>query len=208
MTSRTAMAKKPETEIELEEEGEFVAQHPLPKPDRHIVLVGLMGVGKSSIGKRLGKVLRMQFIDSDDEIEQAAARNINDIFDVYGETLFRDLEMRVLKRLLSAEKPTVIATGGGAFAQEAVRAAVKTAGAFSIWLRADVETICERIGQKHNRPLLKRGDKRKILGRLLDEREPFYAQADLAIDSGAGEHGIVVQKILSALAEHFPTEGQ
>lgn len=208
MTSRTAMAKQPESDIELEEEGEFIVQHPLPKPDRHIVLVGLMGVGKSSIGKRLGKILNMQFIDSDDEIEQAAARNINDIFDVYGEALFRDLEARVVKRLLSSDKPIIIATGGGAFVQEPVRAAVKTAGAFSIWLRADVEIICERIGQKHNRPLLKRGDKRKILAHLLAERETFYAQADLAIDSGAGEHGIVVQKILAALADHFPTEGQ
>lgn len=176
---------------------------PLPITAKPIVLVGLMGAGKSSVGKRLAKALHMDFIDSDEEITRAAACSITDIFDIYGEPMFRDLEMRVLSRLLLEEKPAVIATGGGAFIQPAVRELVKE-NAVSIWLHADLDVLYERVSRKRTRPLLEKGDKREILKSLLEERAPFYSQADITVNSDAGAHENVVKRAVEALEAYLP----
>jgi shikimate kinase len=174
----------------------------LTKP---VVLIGLMGSGKSSIGKRLAKALRVPFVDSDNEIAEAAACSITDIFEIYGEPVFRDLEKRVLLRLLTEEKPAVIATGGGAFMQPEIRELVRQ-NAVSLWLHADLDVLYERVSRKRTRPLLEKGDKREILKNLIAEREPFYSQADVTVSSDMGAHENVVNKAIGALAPFFPAK--
>jgi len=166
----------------------------LSKP---VVLVGLMGAGKSTIGRRLAGALGLTFVDADQEIAHAAGCSVSDIFEIYGEEIFRDLEQRVLLRLIS-EKPCVIATGGGAFMNSSIRDAVHEK-AISVWLKAEIEVLLERVSRRDTRPLLKSGDRRAILTRLIDERYPIYAKADIAIDSNAGVHEEVVEAVLSAL---------
>ncbi len=166
----------------------------LTKP---LVLVGLMGAGKTTIGRRLSTALGLNFIDSDHEIVEAAGCSISDIFEMYGEEIFRDLEKRVLLRLVSNE-PCVIATGGGAFIQPAIRELIQQK-ATSIWLRAELPILIERVSRRDTRPLLKTGDKGDILGKLMEERYPIYATADITIDSNAGSHESVVDDIINAL---------
>jgi len=168
-----------------------------PWRSRPVVLVGLMGVGKSTIGRRLAKKVGWQFIDSDDEIELAAGCSISDIFSIHGEPIFRDLEKRVIGRLVS-ETPLVLATGGGAWMQESVRQVIKEK-ATSVWLRADLDVLIDRVSKRNHRPLLEKGDKRSIMGKLMDERYPVYAQADLIVDSNKGPHERVVDMVLEAL---------
>lgn len=163
-----------------------------------MVLVGLMGAGKSTVGKRLARDLSMDFVDSDNEIVDAAGCSISDIFEIHGETIFRDLEKRVILRLLDHE-PCVIATGGGAFINPEIREELKER-AISVWLRADLDVLLERVSRRSNRPLLEQGDKREILERLMQERYPIYEQSDLIVDSGLGSHEMVVQAILRKLA--------
>ena len=170
----------------------------IPKP---LVLVGLMGAGKSTIGKRLSSALKIPFIDADQEIASAAGCSISDLFEIYGETIFRDLEQRVMLRLLS-DKPCVIATGGGAFMNQAVRATIREK-AISVWLKAEIDVLLERVSRRDTRPLLKSGDRRAILSRLIDERYPVYAEADIIIDSNAGVHESVVAAVFAALKEKF-----
>lgn len=170
----------------------------LTKP---IVLVGLMGAGKSTIGRRLSATLGLPFIDSDNEIAEAAGCSISDIFESYGEAIFRDLEQRVMLRLMSSA-PCIIATGGGAFINPEIRAAIKDK-AVSIWLKADLEVLLERVSRRDTRPLLKTGDKGEILTRLMTERYPIYAEANIVIDSNAGLHEAVVDHIVAALAEQM-----
>ena len=165
---------------------------------RPLVLVGLMGAGKTTVGRRLALALELPFIDSDSEIVEAAGCGISDIFEIYGEPVFRDLEQRVMTRLLSGA-PAVIATGGGAFISPAIRAAVKEKG-ISVWLKAELDVLVERVSRKDTRPLLKTGDRREILSRLMSERYPLYAEADIAIDSNAGPHEAVVDEVMAALA--------
>jgi shikimate kinase len=166
---------------------------------RPVVLVGLMGAGKSTVGKRLAKQIGLEFLDSDTEISEAAGCSISDIFEIYGESMFRDLEKRVILRLLAGEA-LVIATGGGAFINPDIREAIR-AKAISVWLRADIDTLIERVSRRDTRPLLKTGDKRVTLTRLIDERHPVYAQADIVIDSDEGAHEKVVKKIMAKLPE-------
>lgn len=166
----------------------------LAKP---LVLVGLMGAGKSTIGRRLATHLGVPFVDADVEIVEAAGCSISDIFESYGEAIFRDLEQRVMLRLVT-QGACVIATGGGAFIQPAIREAV-AAHATSVWLKAELPVLLERVSRRDSRPLLKTGDKGEILQKLMEERYPIYAQADIAIDSNAGPHESVVEDILSAL---------
>jgi len=166
----------------------------LSKP---IVLVGLMGAGKSTIGRRLAGALGLTFVDADHEIAEAAGCSVSDIFEIYGEEIFRDLEQRVLLRLIS-DKPCVIATGGGAFMNAVIREAVREK-AISVWLKAEIEVLLERVSRRDTRPLLKNGDRRAILTRLIDERYPTYAKADIVIDSNAGVHEEVVEAVLAAL---------
>lgn len=169
----------------------------LAKP---IVLVGLMGAGKTTVGRRLSHALGLPFIDADEEIAEAADCSIADIFEIYGEAIFRDLEQRVLLRLMS-DKPCVIATGGGAFMNQAVRNAIR-GKAISVWLKADIEILLKRVSRRDTRPLLKTGDRHAILTRLMEERYPVYAEADITIDSNSGSHDAVVSAILATLEKN------
>ncbi len=165
--------------------------------EKPVVLIGLMGAGKSTIGRRLAKQIGWRFVDSDEEIEAAAGCSISDIFAVHGEAIFRDLEKRVIARLMK-EKQVVVATGGGAWMQPEVQTMIRQA-ATSIWLRAELEVLLERVSKRGHRPLLEKGDKRAIMSRLMTERYPVYAQAGLVVDSGKGAHESVVEQIVAML---------
>lgn len=169
--------------------------------DRPIVLVGMMGVGKSSIGRKLASLLGCPFIDADDAIEEAAKMPIPEIFETYGEPYFRDGERRVIARLIEEDRgPKVIATGGGAFCNEATRALI-LGKAIAVWLDSDVDTLVERTSRKDNRPLLKQGNPREILTRLRDERAPFYSQAPIHVTSTAGPQTRTVARVLKGVDE-------
>ncbi len=163
-----------------------------------IVLVGLMGAGKTKVGRILAQRLEMRFADADDEIVEAAGCSIEEIFERYGETAFRDGERRVVARLLDGE-PMVIATGGGAFIDPGTRVRIKERG-ISIWLRAELDVLVQRTSRRGGRPLLKNQDIKVTLEKLMAERYPIYAEADIIIDSGWHSVEITVQRILDALA--------
>ncbi|MCG8593093.1 MAG: shikimate kinase [Kiloniellales bacterium] len=165
--------------------------------DRTIVLVGLMGAGKSCIGRRLAVRLGLPFRDADAEIESAAGSSIEDIFELHGEAAFREGEARVICRLLTGA-PHVLATGGGAFMNPDTRAAIGEA-AVSVWLRADLDLLLKRTGRRNNRPLLKHGDPRKTLSDLMAWRYPIYGTADLIVDSFDGPPEVTVERVLTAL---------
>ena len=167
-------------------------------PRRTIVLVGLMGAGKSKVGRRLALRLGLPFSDSDPEIEAAAGETIEEIFANRGEQVFRDGERRVIARLL-AQPVQVLATGGGAFMDPMTRSLIGRRGV-SLWLRADLDTLVARVLRRNDRPLLKRGDPRVILGELMQRRHPIYAEADLTVDSGAGSPEVTVNRLIAALA--------
>jgi shikimate kinase len=171
----------------------------LPRPEISIVLVGLMGVGKSTVGRRLASRLDLPFVDSDEEIERAAVHTIPEIFDRFGEASFRDGERRVLRRLIDGE-PKVIATGGGAFIDAETRALILDR-CIAIWLEADVETLAARVARRGHRPLLAGKDPLAFLRALSDERRPAYAQAHLRVQSDGGPHERTVERIVAALAE-------
>ncbi len=173
----------------------------LSELDRGIVLVGLMGAGKSSVGRRLAKRLGLEFYDADQEIERAADCSIPEFFERHGEAAFRTGERKVIARLLNGE-PGVLATGGGAFMDADTRAAIRDKG-ISVWLRADLDVLLERVLRRDNRPLLKQGDPREILKNLMAERDPVYAQADMTVTSGPGPHEDVVEKIVAGLRERI-----
>ena len=171
---------------------------------RTIVMVGMMGAGKSSIGRRLASRLGMAFADADTEIEQAANATIPEIFEEHGEAYFRDGERRVIQRLLDG-KPKVLATGGGAFIQPDTRAAIQAAG-ISIWLKADRDLLLSRVKRRGNRPLLKDGDPAEIIEKLIAERYPIYAEAAIHIQSRDIAHDAVIDDILAALADYLDRE--
>ena len=171
--------------------------------DRPIALVGMMGVGKSSVGRKLAATLKVPFVDADEAIEQAAQMPIPEIFAKFGEAYFRDGERRVIARLLEGQnpgRPSVIATGGGAFVNDQTRRLILDK-AIAVWLDCDVETLYERVGRKGNRPLLQQGDPREILTRLKAERAPFYAEAPFKVMSGNGPHGRTVAQVLKGIDE-------
>lgn len=172
------------------------------KPDRTITLVGLMGAGKSTVGRRLATRLDVPFVDADSEIEAAAGCTIPEIFERHGEAEFRAGERRVIARLLRG-RPKVLATGGGAFMDPETRQRIK-ARAVSVWLRADLELLMARVARRDNRPLLKQGDPREIMERLMAERYPVYAQADITVESNEGPHDAIVERIVAALREKAP----
>jgi shikimate kinase len=165
--------------------------------DKTLVLVGMMGAGKTSVGRRLANVLAVPFRDADAEIELAAACTINEIFERFGEPAFRAGERKVIARLLR-EPPHILATGGGAFMDAETRARIRQE-AVSIWLRAPVDLLLERVVRKDTRPLLRNTDRRTALERLLKEREPVYAEADIVIESDDGPHDTAVKGIIAAL---------
>jgi len=166
---------------------------------RTVALVGMMGAGKSSVGRRLAAKLGVPFRDADSEIEAAAGCTVAEIFERFGEQDFRDGERRVIARLLG-QPPHVLATGGGAFIDPRTRAEIKEK-AVSIWLRASIELLANRVQRRETRPLLKQGDPKEILTRLLAQREPIYAEAEIQLDSEEGPHSAVVERIIAALGE-------
>lgn len=168
---------------------------------RSIVLVGMMGVGKSTIGRRIAARLRLPFVDADTEIETSAQMTIPEIFERHGEPYFRDGEARVIARLLDSG-PVVLATGGGAFMREETRARV-AAKAVSIWLKADHDVIMRRVRRRADRPLLKTADPEGTVTRLLTEREPVYSHADLTIASRDVPHDKIVEETIAALRTHL-----
>jgi len=166
--------------------------------EKSIVLVGLMGAGKSTVGRRLAKRIGLPFADADEEIEAAAGLTVAEIFERHGEAHFRDGERRVLARLI-AGPPSVIATGGGAFMDDETRALI-LARCTAIWLDAEVETLAGRVGRRGRRPLLEGQDPLVLLQRLAEIRNPVYAEAHLTIRGGALPHGKMVDRIVEALA--------
>lgn len=172
------------------------------KLNRPIVLLGMMGAGKSSLGIRLADALGLNFADADNEIEKAAQMSIADIFESHGEAAFRDGERRVIKRLLD-EAPHILALGGGAFVNDETRALVKDK-AVSIWLDVALDELVERVGRKPGkRPLLVGQDVRAKLTELMNTRGPLYAEADLKVDVGGGTHEQAIERLLTALAAHL-----
>ena len=166
---------------------------------RTVVLVGLMGVGKTSVGHRLAKALDLPFRDADAEIEAAAGRTITEIFAERGEAEFRAGERRVIARLLRGP-PIVLATGGGAFMDAETRRLVKET-AVSVWLRADIDVLVRRVKRRDTRPLLRGREPREVLERLAAERYPVYAEADLTVETNESPHDAAVTAILTALRE-------
>jgi shikimate kinase len=169
---------------------------------RSVVLVGMMGVGKSSIGRRLAARLGVPFVDADTEIEKSADMSIPDIFARHGEPYFRSGEARVIARLLDGG-PQVLATGGGAFMNEATRAAIRAKGV-SVWLSAEFDVLVRRIAKRKNdRPMLQTDDPAETLRQLLKLRDPVYALADLTVQSRETPHDSIVSEIVTALAAHL-----
>jgi shikimate kinase len=171
---------------------------PVPRLDRSIALVGLMGAGKSTVGKRLAKRLGLDFVDTDSEIERAADHSIAEIFERFGEDSFRDGERRVIARLVEGP-PRVIATGGGAFINDETRALILER-CIAVWLDAELETLGERVSRRDHRPLLKGKDPVAFLRGLAEVRNPVYAQAHLHVRSELTPHDRTVDAIIEALS--------
>lgn len=165
--------------------------------ERTIALVGLMGVGKSSVGRRLARTLDRPFFDADEEIERAARRTVSEIFADLGEVQFRDGEQRVIARLLSGPAH-VLATGGGAFLHAKTREVMKQM-AITVWLKADLEVLAARVARRDTRPLLRGKDPLEVLRIQAEARYPIYAEADVTVECGEGSHQMAVQAILEAL---------
>ena len=177
-----------------------------PLRRRTIALVGLMGVGKSSVGRRLANTLGLSFRDADSEVETAAGRSIPDIFSELGEAEFRTGERKVIARLLD-EPPHVLATGGGAFMDARTREMIK-AKAVSVWLKTDLEVLARRIGRKDTRPLLIGKDPMEVLKAQAEARYPTYAQADITVETGDAAHHVSVDQLLRALSAYVEEHSQ
>ena len=175
-----------------------------PLKTRTIALVGLMGVGKSSVGRRLANALGLAFRDADAEVEAAAGRSIKEIFAELGEAAFRDGERRVIQRLLD-EPPHVLATGGGAFMNDETRALLKEK-ALIVWLKADLELLARRVGRKDTRPLLKDADPLTVLRAQAQARYPTYAEAHVTVETGDTPHHVTVGQVIDALLAHLEAQ--
>ena len=169
----------------------------IPDLEKPLVLVGMMGAGKSAIGRRLSTSLDIEFVDADDEIESAAGCSIPDIFEHHGEQAFRDGERRVILRLLDGPLK-VVATGGGAFMNEETRAAIRE-HAHSIWLRADFDTLWRRVSRRNNRPMLHTADPQATLRDLIEKRYPVYSEADITVESTDGPREETVDRVIRAV---------
>ncbi len=168
---------------------------------RSIVFVGLMGAGKTAIGRRVAQMLGIGFVDSDHEIENVSRMTVTDLFELYGEPEFRALETRVVQRLLR-NGPQVISTGGGAFISDKIRAAIARHG-IAIWLKADIDLLMERVSRRQDRPLLKDPDPRGVMSRLIDARYPVYALADLTVESQDVSREEMAERVISALDRYL-----
>lgn len=167
-----------------------------------LVIVGMMGAGKSTVGRRVAHFLGLDFVDSDDEIEIAAGMPIADIFSVHGEEEFRAGEARVIARLMRTQRNAVISTGGGAFMNETTRDNISNQ-AVSLWLKADIDLLFERVSRRDTRPLLRTADPYGTLKALVDERYPTYAEADVTVNSHKASHDQIASEIIAALADHL-----
>ena len=165
---------------------------------RSIVLVGLMGAGKTAIGRKVAAALSLRFVDSDHEIENVSRMTVPELFERYGEAEFRALERRVIGRLVK-DGPQVVATGGGAFINDETRAAIKRS-CLSIWLKADLDILMDRVAKRQNRPLLKTADPRATMARLMDERYPVYALADVTVKTRDEKREIIADEVIEAVA--------
>ncbi len=165
--------------------------------NRNIVLIGLMGAGKTAIGRRLASCLGLDFTDADNEIESAAGKSISDIFAEHGEAHFREGEKKVIARLLKSG-PHVLATGGGAYMDEETRQNIHSRGV-AVWLKGDLTVLLGRVGRRDHRPLLKTGDPEAVMKKLMDERYPVYAGADITVQSRDVAHDIIVGEIMTSL---------
>ncbi|WP_342643612.1 shikimate kinase [Rhodoligotrophos ferricapiens] len=165
---------------------------------RSIVLVGLMGAGKTTVGRRLAQRLGLRFVDADHEIEAAAGKTIPEIFADHGEAYFREGERRVIQRLL-LDGPQVLATGGGAYMDASTREAIRVYG-ISVWLRADLDLLMKRVRRRANRPLLYHEDPEGVMRNLIEQRHPVYAEADLTIESRDVPHDLVVNDVIRELS--------
>jgi shikimate kinase len=172
-----------------------------PLRRRTIALVGLMGVGKSSVGRRLANALELPFRDADAEVEAAAGRSVSDIFTDLGEAAFREGERRVIARLLE-QPPHVLATGGGAFITPDTRALIKSK-TISVWLKADLDVLARRVARKDSRPLLAGKDPLEVLQAQAQARYPAYGEADLTVETGDAAHQVTVEQLLHALSDHL-----
>ena len=171
-----------------------------------IVLIGMMGAGKTCIGRKLAERLGLPFIDADQEIADAAGCSIPDIFARHGEAAFREGERRVIGRLL--EEPVhILATGGGAFMSEQTRSKIRDK-AISVWLRADIDLLLRRVARRNNRPLLQQGDPRQVLEKLMAERYPVYSEADIIVDSMDGPRDTMVNKVYDAIVDYLAHGGR
>jgi shikimate kinase len=171
--------------------------------DKSIVMVGLMGCGKSAVGRRLAARLGLPFVDADEEIEKAAGQSIEDMFAEHGEPYFREGERKVLARLMRSG-PQVLATGGGAFMNAETRAAIAERG-ISVWLKAELPLLVRRVSKRNNRPLLKGSDPLTVMQSLMDVRYPVYAQADITVESRDVPHDVIVAEIIELLSRPLPS---
>lgn len=169
--------------------------------DRAIVFVGLMGAGKTAIGRKVAQALDLPFIDSDTEIETVSTMSIPELFERYGEPEFRSLENRVVTRLLEGGR-RVLSTGGGAFMNAATRDAIRARGV-SVWLKADLDLLMERVSKKKNRPLLKNPDPRGVMARLIAERYPVYAEADITVETRDDRREVIAAEVIAAISAHL-----
>ena len=172
-----------------------------------IALVGLMGVGKSSIGRRLAHALDMTFIDADSEIEKAAGCSISEIFERLGEPAFREGERRVISRLIDDGQPHVLATGGGAFMNPDTRALIKSR-AISVWLKTDLDILARRVSRKDTRPLLTGRDPLEVLKAQAEARYPAYGEADIVVETGDAAHHVTVDQVIRALADFLQEQAR
>jgi len=177
-----------------------------PLRHRTIALVGLMGVGKSSVGRRLANALELPFRDADAEVEAAAGRSISDIFTDLGEPAFREGERRVIARLLE-QPPHVLATGGGAFMNPETRALIKSK-AVSVWLKTDLDVLARRVGRKDSRPLLKGKDPLTVLQEQAELRYPAYGEADVILETGDAAHHVTVDQLIRALSAYLEDQAR
>jgi len=168
---------------------------------RSIVFVGLMGAGKTAIGRKVAAMLSLPFIDSDQEIESVSRMTVPELFERYGETEFRALEQRVILRVLE-NGPQVLSTGGGAFMNAQTREAIASHGV-SVWLKAEIELLMDRVSKKQNRPLLKSADPRAVLERLMAERYPVYAEANVTVPTRDDRKEVIAAEVADALCRHF-----
>ena len=190
MTPRLAEHNKDDRSAQLAEIRQLLGA-------RSVVLIGLMGAGKTAVGRRLASWLDLPFTDADSEIETAAGQSIKEIFAEHGEAYFREGEQKVIARLLEGG-PQVLATGGGAYMNPKTRAAVKAKG-ISVWLKADLRVLLKRVGRRDHRPLLAKGDPETVMKKLMAERDPIYAEADIIVESREVPHEVIVGAVVDAL---------